>query len=143
MGGETTGGYFPWLEWLPAAELLIVQSSGPLTLLPFDPGDYLDVTVTATDWSAGESKNGTVVFSDITESWPISLAFAAAALGGSYVTARVRNRWWPPEVGGTLRHCPIMSLIPGGTRLLPTSPTQVTTLAFRKPGRPRTAFDVG
>jgi Peptidase A4 family len=82
-GLETTTGYFPWIEWLPAAEYILEYSNG--ALLPFEAGDYVIVTVTATGWSGGESKNGKVVFSNVTKSWQISLSTSASALHGTYV----------------------------------------------------------
>ena len=94
-GYETSGGFYPWFEWLPESELLIVKSTSPLTLLPFNPGDYLSVTVTATAFSGGESKNGTVVFTDVTQSWQVSLAFSASSVGGTYVTGK--NAEWIVE----------------------------------------------
>jgi hypothetical protein len=100
-GGTTSTEYIPWIEWLPAAELEIVKSGGGS--LPFAPGDYLSVTVTATDWSAGESSNGTLLYTDVTQQWQASFAVTAAELGGDYVTGQ-SVEWIDerPEVGGSL-----------------------------------------
>src|SRR5208282_690543 len=100
-GGTTETEYNPWIEWLPATELEFVQSNG--NPFPFAPGDYLNVIVTATDWSGGESVNGTLVFTDFTQNWQVSAAVTAAELGGTFVVGQSAE--WiveRPEVGGSL-----------------------------------------
>ena len=115
VGGETTGGIFR-LEWLPAAELLIVQSSWPFYGgFPLDPGDHLGMSPLhghrLVRW--GVEERDSPVFSDITKSWDL-LAFTAAALGGSYVTGKSAE--WivqARKVGGKVcGHCPIYAADP-------------------------------
>jgi hypothetical protein len=85
--GGNVPEYYPWVEWLPAAETVLYANSSH-ALLPFVPGDYLTVNVTATNWSGGVSKNGTLQFLDVTQGWGVSLTFTAASLGGSEVTGQ-------------------------------------------------------
>jgi hypothetical protein len=97
----TTTYYHPWIEWLPASELEILQSSD--APFPFSPGDYVVVTVTATDWSGGVSTNGRLLFTDVTKGWQVSLTFTAASLGGTHVVGHSAE--WiveRPGLGGTL-----------------------------------------
>jgi hypothetical protein len=104
--GGNIAEYFPWIEWLPAAEL-VIYANAQHALLPFTAGDYLIVTVTATNWSGGVSKNGTLSFSDVTQGWTTSLTFTAAALGGSEVTGKSAE--WiveRTEVNGSLATLP-------------------------------------
>ena len=86
--GQDIPEYFPWIEWLPNYELVLYKNAATLTLLPFQPGDYLIVTVTATGFSGGVSTTGTLHFVDVTQHWSASLEFTAAALGGSQVTGQ-------------------------------------------------------
>jgi hypothetical protein len=86
--GANLTEYFPWIEWLPEAELIIYADASTGQLLPFAPGDYLIVAVTATNWSGGVSTSGTLSFRDVTQAWSVSLTFTASALGGSKVTGK-------------------------------------------------------
>jgi hypothetical protein len=99
------GEYAPWLEWLPAPEFVLetLNADG----LPFNPGDTVNVTVTATDFSAGKSSTGKLVFTDLTENWQVSIAFTAAKLGGDFVQG-VSAEWIVErtEVGGELANLP-------------------------------------
>lgn len=79
--------YFPWIEWLPAAETVLYENASH-ALLPFASGDYVVVTITATNWNSGVSTSGTLVFVDNTQGWSVSLTFTAASLGGSQVTGQ-------------------------------------------------------
>ncbi|HEX4005076.1 MAG TPA: G1 family glutamic endopeptidase [Acidobacteriaceae bacterium] len=105
--GQSVTEYFPWIEWLPESELVIYKSAATSTLYPFAPGDYLNVTVTATNFSGGVSTNGTLSFADVTQGWTFSLTFTAAALGGSQVTG-ASAEWIVErtEVGGSLATLP-------------------------------------
>lgn len=97
-GGTTTTTYYPWIEWLPEVEIELTQQNG--NPLPFAPGDYLTVVVTATNWSGGESTNGALLYTDVTQNWQISASFTAADLGGSFVVGQSAE--WiveSPEVG--------------------------------------------
>jgi hypothetical protein len=105
--GENVTEYFPWLEWLPAAELVLYQDAATSTLYPFEPGDYLDVTITATKFSSGVSTTGTLYFEDATQGWTVSLSFSASSLGGSEVTGQsVEWILERTEVGGALATLP-------------------------------------
>jgi hypothetical protein len=95
-GGETATNYDPWVEWLPESEIILTGA------VPVVPGDYLIVTVTATNWSHGESSNGTLLFTDVTQQWQVSAAYTAASLGGTFVVGKSAE--WiveRPEVGGS------------------------------------------
>lgn len=92
--------YNPWIEWIPAPELAITYGNG--SPLPFAPGDYLIVIVTATDWSGGQSANGTLLFTDVTQNWQANLTVTAAQLGGTFVVGQSAERIVErPEVGGS------------------------------------------
>lgn len=92
-GGVTETEYTPWIEWLPASALQLVQSNG--SHLPFAPGDFVLVDVTATDWLKSvppggtkavlNSQSGSLIFVDYTQNWEVSGSFTAASLGGTYV----------------------------------------------------------
>jgi hypothetical protein len=100
-GGTTTTDYYPWIEWLPEAELELTEQNG--SPLPFARGDYVIVVVTATNFSGGESTNGELLYTDVTQNWQISGAFTAADLGGSFVVGQSAE--WiveSPEVGGAI-----------------------------------------
>lgn len=100
-GDVTTTEYYPWIEWLPAAELEIVQSND--TPFPFAPGDYIVVTVTATDFSGGQSSSGDLLFTDVTQNWQVSASVTAASLGGTFVVGQSAE--WiveRPELDGEL-----------------------------------------
>ena len=100
-GGSTSTSYFPWIEWLPAASYEIVQTNEEP--FPFAPGDQLIVTVTATDWSDGQSSNGTLSYTDVTQNWQVSGALTAGDIGGTYVVGDSAE--WiveRPEVDGEL-----------------------------------------
>jgi hypothetical protein len=86
--GQNITEYFPWIEWLPAPELVIYKNASTETLYPFAPGDYIIVTVTATNFSGGVSTTGTLSFSDVTQGWAVALTFTAASLGGSQVVGQ-------------------------------------------------------
>lgn len=86
--GTTGTFYVPWLEWLPNSELEIYQNAAQSIPYPFQPGDYLIVYVSATNFSGGVSTTGTLVFDDITQGWSVSLSFSAASVGGSQVTGQ-------------------------------------------------------
>ena len=86
--GNNIAEYFPWIEWLPASELVLYKTASTSTLYPFAPGDYLTVTVWATNFSGGASTTGNVQFSDITQHWIASLTFSAASVGGSQVVGQ-------------------------------------------------------
>lgn len=97
--------YYPWIEWLPAAELVLYKSAATQTLYPFAPGDYLIVTVWSplASWNSGISTSGQLSFADVTQGWTASLSFTAASLGGSQVTGQSAE--WiveRPEIDGTL-----------------------------------------
>ncbi|HYB91681.1 MAG TPA: G1 family glutamic endopeptidase [Candidatus Binataceae bacterium] len=95
-GSTKATSYYPWIEWLPAPEYELVGD-------PLYPGDYVEVTVAATDWSGGESSNGTLVYTDVTQNWQISISFTAASIGGNYVVGESAE--WiveAPEVGGNI-----------------------------------------
>ena len=99
-GGTTTTEYYPWVAWLPGPEYEIESDSGPL---PFAPGDYVIVTVAATNWSAGKSSMGTLNYTDVTQNWGESLGIAASSLGGTFVVGKSAE--WiveAPEVGGNI-----------------------------------------
>jgi hypothetical protein len=83
--GQSVTEYFPWVEWLPASELVLYKSAATETLYPFAPGDYLIVTVWATNFTGGASTTGNLSFADVTQGWSIALTFSAASLGGSQV----------------------------------------------------------
>jgi hypothetical protein len=86
--GNNIAEYFPWIEWLPQSELVLYKNAATATLYPFAPGDYLIVTVVATNFTSGVSTSGTLSFADVTQGWIISLAFTASSLGGSEVTGQ-------------------------------------------------------
>ncbi len=86
--GNNIPEYFPWIEWLPQSELVLYKNAATSTLYPFAPGDYVIVTVTATNFSGGVSTSGTLSYQDVTQAWTITLAFTAASLGGSKVTGK-------------------------------------------------------
>jgi hypothetical protein len=86
--GNNIPEYFPWFEWLPAAETVLYENATTETLYPFDPGDYLIVAVWATNFSGGVSTTGNVYFADVTQGWVASLTFSAASVGGSEVTGQ-------------------------------------------------------
>jgi hypothetical protein len=105
--GQSIPEYFPWIEWLPASEIVLYEDASTDTLYPFAPGDYLIVTVTATDFSGGVSKSGTLSFADVTQGWTIALTFTASSLGGSEVTGQSAE--WiveRTEVDGSLATLP-------------------------------------
>jgi len=98
-GDVTQTEYYPWIEWLPAAELEILQSNE--SPFPFAPGDYVVVTVTATDFSGGQSSSGHLLYTDVTQNWQVSAAVTASALGGTFVVGQSAE--WiveRPEIGG-------------------------------------------
>jgi hypothetical protein len=78
----TTTRYYPWIEWLPAAEIELTYGNG--NPLPFAPGDYLIVNVTATGWSGGESSTGNLIYADITQGWEVITAVVASQLCDAY-----------------------------------------------------------
>lgn len=105
--GNSIPEYFPWLEWLPASELVLYQNVSTNTLFPFQPGDYLNVTVWATNFSGGASTTGNLHFVDVTQGWGVSLTFSAASVGGSQVTGHSAE--WiveRTEVNGSLATLP-------------------------------------
>ena len=77
--GRQRGEYYPWIEWVPGLEYLIVTSARER--LPFYPGDYLMVQVWATKWVGGASHTAHVLFTDLTRDWQASLRFSAAEVG--------------------------------------------------------------
>ena len=83
--GDSVTEYYPWIEWLPAPEMVLYANASTGELLPFAPGDFLFVRVTATNWKSGVSSSGTLQFVDVTQAWSISVAFTASSLGGSDV----------------------------------------------------------
>jgi hypothetical protein len=98
-GDVTETQYYPWIEWLPAAELEIVQSND--TPFPFAAGDYIVVRVTATDFSGGKSSTGDLLFTDATQNWQVSASVTASSLGGTDVIGQSAE--WiveRPEIGG-------------------------------------------
>jgi len=107
LPGNNVAEYFPWIEWLPGPTLVLYENVATNTLFPFVPGDYLIVTVTATKFSGGASKNAVVNFADVTQGWSVAITFTAAAVGGSKVTGS--SAQWileRPEVGSTLATLP-------------------------------------
>jgi hypothetical protein len=81
--------YFPWVEWLPASELVIYKDAATGTLYPFQAGDIVVVEVWATNFVSGVSKTGNMLFEDVTQGWSVSLSgVSAASLGGSEVTGK-------------------------------------------------------
>jgi hypothetical protein len=86
--GNNIPEYFPWIEWLPQSELVLYKNASTSTLYPFAPGDYLIVTVSATNWSGGVSTTGNLSFQDVTQGWTVTLTASAASLGGSEVTGQ-------------------------------------------------------
>lgn len=83
--GANVTDYFPWIEWLPAAEIVLYRELSPEKLIPFSAGDLVAVTCWVTNFSNGVSKNGHILFTDFTQDWQVSLTVTAAALGGSGV----------------------------------------------------------
>jgi hypothetical protein len=91
--------YYPWVEWLPGAEAELELPTG----YTFKRGDYIIVTVDATDFSDGKSSSGELIFTDVTGNWQISGALTAASLDGTYIVGDSAE--WiveRPEVGNTL-----------------------------------------
>jgi hypothetical protein len=86
--GQQATEYYPWLEWLPQAELEIYQSLSPPEPLPFFPGDYVVVAVWATQWVNGASQTGNLLYTDETQNWQASLTFSSASVGGTKVVGR-------------------------------------------------------
>jgi len=133
--GQSVPEYFPRIEWLPASELVIYENAKTLTLFPFAPGDYLIVTVSATNFVAGVSKSGTLSFADVTQGWTLALTFTAAALGGSEVTGKSAE--WiveRTEVGGSLATLPDYVADPW----FDAGATDLAAVAYA-PGTPHTA----
>jgi Peptidase A4 family len=105
--GNNIPEYFPWIEWMPGAELVLYKNASTNTLYPFAPGDYLIVTVWATNFTSGVSTSGNLSFADVTQGWTASLTFTAASLGGSEVTGQSAE--WiveRTEVGGAFATLP-------------------------------------
>lgn len=105
--GNNIPEYFPWIEWLPASELVLYKNASTNTLYPFAPGDYLIVTISATNFTNGVSTTGHLSFADVTQGWSISLTFTAASLGGSEVVGQSAE--WiveRTEVNGALATLP-------------------------------------
>jgi len=101
--GENVAEYFPFMDWLPGGQLVLYKDSATGTLFPFAAGDYLNVTLTATNFSSGASTTATVSFIDETQHWSVSLSLTAAAVGGSQVTGESAE--WiveRPAIGGAL-----------------------------------------
>lgn len=135
--GQSITEYFPWIEWLPAAELVIYKNASTETLYPFQPGDYLIVTVTATNFSGGVSTSGTLNFSDVTQGWGLALTFTAASLGGTEVIGQ--DAEWiveRTEVNGSFATLPDYVADPWIT-----AEAWDTTNLLYDPGRPNTAAD--
>ena len=86
--GNNIAEYFPWLEWLPQSELVLYKNAATATLFPFAPGDYVIVTVFATNFASGVSTTGNLSFADVTQGWNVALTFSAASVGGSEVTGQ-------------------------------------------------------
>jgi Peptidase A4 family len=87
--------YDAWVEWLPASSVEINA--------PVNPGDYIIVSVTATDFSHGVSTSGKLVFTDVTENWQFSGTLTAASIGGTDVVGNSAE--WiveRPEINGSL-----------------------------------------
>jgi hypothetical protein len=130
--GNNVPQYYPWLEWYPGPPIAIYQNASTKTTYPFQPGDYLVVYVSATNWSAGVSTTGNVLFEDITQGWSFSLTFSAASVGGSKVTGQSAE--WiveRTEVNGIYAALPdyianpwyqTLALDLGGTTYYPGSP---------------------
>jgi Peptidase A4 family len=83
--GVNATEYFPWIEWLPAPEVILYRKLTPPSLLAFAAGDLVSVTCWVTNFTGGVSKTGHLLFTDITQNWQVSLTISAAALGGSGV----------------------------------------------------------
>ena len=100
VSDTTTTENYPWIEWLPGATFEITASDS--SALPFAPGDYLIVVVTATNWSGGESTSGTLSYTDVTQNWQVDGTITAAALDGSPLVGQ-STEWIieRPEVGGS------------------------------------------
>jgi hypothetical protein len=133
--GENEAEYFPWLEWLPESELVIYKSASTDTLYPFAPGDYLLVTVWATDFSGGSSTTGNLSYADVTQGWTLSLTFTASSVGGTEVVGKSAE--WimeRTEVNGALATLPDYTADPwnGATA------TDLAAVAYA-PGTPNTA----
>jgi Peptidase A4 family len=116
--GKDIPEYFPWLEWLPQSELVLYRNAANQTPFPFEAGDYLIVTVWATDFSGGVSTTGNLSFADRTQHWTVNITFSAASVGGSEVTGQSAE--WiveRSEVGGSLATLPNYTADPWwGTR---------------------------
>jgi hypothetical protein len=98
--GTTTTEYYPWVEWLPASEYVLESGGVPL---PFAPGDYVIVNVTATNWSGGKSSTGALIYTDVTQNWQISGTIPASSIGGTFVVGKSAE--WvveAPEVGASI-----------------------------------------
>jgi hypothetical protein len=135
--GQSITEYFPWIEWLPAPELVIYKIASTETLYPFAPGDYLIVTVTATNFSGGVSTSGTLNFSDVTQGWAVALTFTASSLGGSQVVGQ--DVEWiveRTEVNGSLATLPDYVADPWIY-----AEAWDTSNVLYEPGVPRTATD--
>jgi hypothetical protein len=106
--GNNIPEYFPWIEWLPAAEAVLYENAKTETLYPFQPGDIVLVEVWATDFKKGVSKTGNLLYQDLTQGWSIALSgISASSLGGSEVTGQSAE--WIVErtdVGGSLATLP-------------------------------------
>ncbi len=105
--GSNVAEYFPWLEWLPASELVLYKTAATNTLYPFAPGDFVIVTVWATNFSGGASTTGNLQYSDVTQHWTAALNFSASSVGGSQATGQSAE--WiveRTEVGGSLATLP-------------------------------------
>jgi hypothetical protein len=105
--GTNIPEYLPWIEWLPNSEIVLYQNAATKTPYPFNAGDYVIVTVTATNFSGGVSTSGTLYYANVTKGWIASLTFTAASLGGSQATGESAE--WiveRTEVGGQLAVLP-------------------------------------
>ncbi len=89
--GQNITEYFPWVEWLPASELVIYKNAATYTLYPFAPGDYLEVSVFAKNFSGGVSTTGYLTYADVTQGWSFTLSFSAASVGGSGSDRAIRR----------------------------------------------------
>jgi hypothetical protein len=133
--GNNIAEYFPWVEWLPSEELVLYEDAATSTLYPFAPGDYLNVTIAATNFSSGVSTSGTLSFADVTQGWSIALTFTASSLGGSKVTGQSAE--WiveRTEVDDALATLPDYVADPWAF----TQATDLGALTYT-PGSPRTA----
>jgi hypothetical protein len=92
--GNNIPEYFPWIEWLPQSEIVLYKNATTKTPYPFVPGDYITVTITATNFSSGGSTTGTLSFVDSTQHWSIALSFTAASLAAQRSPGSRRNGSW-------------------------------------------------